>query len=347
MSIGSADWHDILPVLHETYRIWNAGLSRSDYQRHLARQMAHPWARRHLRFVVRKVDGVAVASCKLYDIDVISRGRNYRVLGIGAVYTMERFRGKGYAADLIEQVTTSAEEDGYDGILLFSEIGTDYYAQFGFEEFGAAEFCIYINDPQPRDAGENTRFPAPSDVDWMCTHYMRWLRSQPFGVARTDSYLDYKLRKETFLQHHSQLSWPAQELIVAYADRNGKNVSSSQHDLSKFIAGYMLIEQGGATVRILEVIGTEAARAQLWTEVLARSVHVGAQRIRGWESALRDFTPGLLINNVLPEELQKDTFSSLQFSERDWGIPMFLALNADVESWFSDFPCPLLELDHF
>src|SRR5579872_5312542 len=119
MSLAQAEWQDILRVLHETYRIWSPGLTRSDYQQYTWNQISHPWARRHFRFMVQKHAGNVVTSCKLYDLVMQARGREYRVLGIGAIYTQEKYRQTGRAHELLQNLRDLASNEGYDGLLLY------------------------------------------------------------------------------------------------------------------------------------------------------------------------------------------------------------------------------------
>ncbi|HEY9715775.1 MAG TPA: hypothetical protein V6C72_20040, partial [Chroococcales cyanobacterium] len=110
--------------------------------------------------------------------------------------------------------------------------------------------------------------------------------------------------------------------------------------------GYAIIEQGGATLRVLEVIGSERAQVSIWGELLTRAVKVGAKRIRGWEGLVRNFAPSYLLKPAIPRDLV-NLFDSVHSGEREWGIPMILPLRSDLEGLSVEFPCPLLELDHF
>jgi predicted N-acetyltransferase YhbS len=336
MTIAVAEWQELLPVLHETYRIWSTGLSKSEYQQYIRAQMSSPWARRHYRHMVHKRAGKIVSSCKLYDLKMSARGSDFRVLAIGAVYTLEEHRGQGCATSLLEEVIALAETEGYDALMLYSEIGTDFYTHFGFEEMGSADFSLVIKctrEEELNGSEERTRFLQHSDIPFLQQHHARWLRRQPYGVVRTQEYWHFKLAKERYLQRHSRLSWPALELLTV--NENGGD------------SGYMITEQSGQTVRLLELVGTDNARIELWKRLLTRAVAFGADHIRGWEGGVRDLAPSFSIAAALPSDFSLSQFEPLMYYDREWGVAMILPLAKGVEVWSTVFPCPLLELDHF
>ncbi|HEY9712794.1 MAG TPA: GNAT family N-acetyltransferase, partial [Chroococcales cyanobacterium] len=149
-SFTTADWSDILTVLRETYYIWSPGLSRELYQHYIWRQLSHPWARRNFRFMVLKYDHRVVASCKLYRLQMTSRGKIFDFTGVGSVYTQERFRNNGFATRLVNAVLDLSLSENRDGLILYSDIDPEFYEQFGFIEFGSAEFAAYLNSPGSR-----------------------------------------------------------------------------------------------------------------------------------------------------------------------------------------------------
>ncbi|HEY9677387.1 MAG TPA: GNAT family N-acetyltransferase [Drouetiella sp.] len=335
MTITQADWSDILTVLHESREIWSPGLQKDQYQDYIWRSINHPWARRNYKFIVLKEHGRIVCSCKLYDVSLNSRGESYRFGGIGAVYTMKQARGQGFASKMIQSVLDACSEDGYDGAILFSDISPDFYAQFGFLEFGAADFGANLpRSPEFKDyVAPEVAYVEDSDVQNMIRIYKRWQRSQPFAFDRDEKYLDYKLAKERYLADHSTLAWP--RLEITYALENGTQT------------GYALTERGGHNLRILELIGTESARHQLWWKLIEHAITHRMHKIRGWESVATDLFPGFRLEQVLPAELvTKHLFKPLTYSIRTWGRPMFLSFDESLDDWADFFPCPILELDH-
>jgi predicted acetyltransferase len=353
MTIEPADWHDVLQVLHETYRIWSPGLTKAAYQQYIWGQMSHSWSKNHYRYLVYKRNGSIAASCKTYELVMTARGREYRVLGIGSVYSRLQFRGTGAATAMLEDLVESAMKQEYDGMLLYSEIGPEFYERLGFEELGAADFSIFkadsehpsrVNDEQATQSNEAkpsetaaTIQPVPLQYDhiaWLVRHHSRWLRGEPYGCVRSEQYWHYKLTKEKFLQKHSQLSWPTLQLI---------SLPEDDHD-----GGYMIVETGGSTLRLLEVVGSEKARLNLWKNLLQLSAESNYHRVRGWESGVKVLAPRFSLTSVLPDQsTQARYFAPVEYSERDWGRAMVLPINPELEKWHNELLCPLLELDHF
>ncbi len=374
MNLEQAEWRDVLTILHETDRIWSSGLSAHDYHDYIWLQINHRWGKRNFRYFVLKDRGEVVASCKLYNLQMSSRGKIYSVGGIGAIYTREKFRGRHFASALIQDVIELCIFEKFDGLILFSEIGAQFYHPFGFVELGSANFSLAIPFAQAASGeisfkAEDSAHPSISvegprpgadvsppaqtltlaqgrvsqlvttsslchaDVDWTALHYRRWLRYQPFGVHRSNDYWHYKISREHFLHAKSELSWPALEL--------------SKLELDKKIQGYAITECGGSTIRVLEVVGDEQGRMLLWQSLVERALVSGFQRIRGWESVIRDFGPNYKLNELLTTTSGcEQKFADLHYTERDWGLCMMLPLNSQIDDWLDVNPCPMLELDH-
>lgn len=366
MFIETASWNDILPILRTNFRIWSPGLSQSDYRHYIWSQLQSPWSRQNLRYVIDQIHGEPRASCKTYKLSLRAGGQSFLFAVLGAVYTPEKFRGQGFATDLIEGLIDRFQEQSFDGILLFSDIDPEFYASLGFDQMGSSEFVMFLPDEvkvedvlseakngfasecieyhtltKTKDltTGRNASGSGHLDpgleqdtIADMTRHYARWLRQQPFGIERSEDYFAYKLGKERFIALHSKLSWP--EMIVTIA-----NLGINEY-------AYALTECSGMTMRVLEVIGSQAAKQVLWKELYRKAVKTGIRRIRGWESVIRDFAPTFSFRPILPDHwpLQATNCKILCF-ERDWGRPMLFAFNDRVRFWCRTFPCPLLELD--
>lgn len=330
MGLQLADWHDVLQVLHETYWIWSPGLNQADYRHYVSAQMNHPWLRRHMRYFVYKVADQVVASCKLYDVTMSARGRLYKVGGIGAVYTQKEFRGHGHAKAMLHDLIDLTDGEGYDGLILYSEIDPAFYERFGFLELGGADFNILL-PPSSSESEQRSSSPIRlEEVTSMVRHQTRWLRTQPYGIVRDEDYWHYKLMRERYLNKHSRLSWP--ELQITHDPDN---------------SGYMISEYGGGTLRVLEIIGGLSARTKLWETLFHDACARGVRRIRGWEAGIRDLAPCYSVNTLVSDGMFNGRIPPVECQVRSWGLPMLLPFNHDLDDWPTAAPCPLLELDHF
>lgn len=358
MPLYDVSWSELLPVFKETYHIWSPGLSPEKYRQYLKLQLTHPWSRKNYRYVVHRDNERIVSSCKLYTLTLQSRGRSFKFGGIGAVFTQPNARGRGYAAALIEQIIMETRKDEFEGLILFSDIGSRFYEPFGFEEMGSAEFFVYLpRVPAPqvtflsddrgidhfmmKEAGETFEAEsAPFDrkhIPIVSSMYAKWLRAQPFGFQRSHDYWDFKLARERFLNANSRLSWPMLMLTIVYQDG--------------FPVGYATTEMGGATMRILEVVGRPDSRLAVWKALLLRAAELKVARLRGWEGIARDFQPSFNLRKILNSDAVRCVYPPfvdgvVNYAERSWGRAMILSYHADSEHFANHQPCPLLELDH-
>lgn len=358
MLLEDASWPELLPVFRETYRIWSPGLGPEDYRRYLYLQQSHRWSRKNYRYLALKRNGRVVCSCKLYTVQIGSRGRSFKFGGLGAVFTQPEERGLGYASELMEEVIELTHSSDYDGLLLFSDIGPQLYEQFGFDELGSADFYVFFpRVPPPQLAAVDSDQPAArftmSDngelydihtfefekehIPIVTTHYMRWLRTQPFGFERPYDYWAFKLAREQFLTVNSRLSWPA--LTVTFASKDD------------VVVGYALTEIGGATLRVLEVVGPYDVRNLIWRALLLRMADLKLVRLRGWEGLAADYSPNFTLKKILRSHDLKNVYppsiqGQMNYYERTWGRGMILSFNPQTRFFAEIQPCPLLELDH-
>jgi predicted N-acetyltransferase YhbS len=119
-------------ILDASYELWCDGLTRQAYGRYYQAQQKTAWGREHLRRVALVDGGAVLASAKIYMFSAALDGTPIRITGLGAVFTQPEARGRGAARKLIEAILERERAAGSDLALLFSEIGTDYYARLGF-----------------------------------------------------------------------------------------------------------------------------------------------------------------------------------------------------------------------
>lgn len=359
MKLEPADWQTLLPVFRETFKIWSPGLSRRDYLEYQMKQAIHPWARRNLRHLTLNKAERPVSSLKFSTIDLQTRGRRFKIGGIGAVYTQLECRNKGCASELVERVIDLAKQESYDGLILFSDIDCQFYSRFGFEEIGSADLLIHIpflkgktEFPENIACGEGGSITIEVDgnsfetrqerfrkehLDYAVRHYGQWLRRQPYGIVRDQNYFSYKLMRETFLHDHSKLAWPA--LNITTVKRNGMP------------CGYAITESAGGVLRVLEIAAPADCREILWTSFLVRALSEKLQRIRAWEGLAADFSPSFNLKQLITKIGLKHLFpdgykGQLNYYERSWGKGMLLPFDDKLNDLHMTAPCPLVELDH-
>ncbi len=353
MPIEIASWNDIIPVLRESHKLWSPGLSIYDYQEYVWNQLNASWPRRHLQYMVYRCKGQIATSCKIYRLSLLSRGKTYTAMAVGAVFTQKEFRGQGLATKLLLEIIDRGQQNAVDCFLLFSDIDPTFYENLGFISLGSAEFAIDLpasNEhkglseiksatktfPSTIEEYSNSKLINPQNnqnpdkdlLNKISRHYMRWLSRQPFGIGRSENYFKYKLGRECFINSHSKIGWP--EITITVVAGNANEFA------------YAFTECSGMTMRILEIVGSPVSRRHLWEELYQKAKLLGLKRIRGWESIICDFAPNYSYR-WLDSEITAD--NKIHSFERNWGIPMILPFTQAIYDWSKIFPCPLLELD--
>jgi len=195
-----AEGHILEKILDDSYEIWHEGLTRSRYGRFYDAQRLTAWGAAHLdRWAL--VDGPAVlASAKTYALRGSLDGREIEITGIGAVFTQPAHRGRGHARALIEALIRRAADAGADLALLFSEIGTDYYARIGFSVVPTVEHCLAVA-ASDRHGAPATLIRAGHDRDLDAIAAMDRARAERFRfrLVRDRDLLAYAITKKRLL----------------------------------------------------------------------------------------------------------------------------------------------------
>jgi GNAT superfamily N-acetyltransferase len=132
-SVVLADKQTLDRVLEATHPICHDGLNRAAYSRFYAAQVKTAWGSRHQRLFALVDGALVLASAQRYDLRGILDRKPIHIVGLGAVFTDPAHRGQGHGRALIERLLADAIDEGADLALLFSGIGTGYYARLGFE----------------------------------------------------------------------------------------------------------------------------------------------------------------------------------------------------------------------
>lgn len=119
-------------VLPESFGLWNDGRDFEAYVADLRAMAATTYAKRR-PFLVGLRDGERfVATCKNYDRELRWGERSLRATGIGAVFTPQALRGRGYATVMLGALLDSERANGRDLAFLYSDIHPAYYEKLGF-----------------------------------------------------------------------------------------------------------------------------------------------------------------------------------------------------------------------
>lgn len=129
-------------VLPHTAALWAGSRELQTYVADNLAIARSRFGRRHYR-TIGLYDGKALlSSFKAYDRTMHDGRNRLRALGIGAVFTPDRFRGRGYATAMIGGALDRARADGYDLAYLFSDLGPQFYAAIGFHTLPSRQIAL-------------------------------------------------------------------------------------------------------------------------------------------------------------------------------------------------------------
>lgn len=288
-------------IYRESHALWGSGLGFDDY-RELWRDLARTaWGGKHTQFCVW-VDGrgAVLSSLKLYRPQLRWQGRTGRVTVLGAVFTPTALRGRGHASDMVRAVIRQARERGDRLVLLFSDIGTSYYAALGFLPLPAEEdWGTLPRNPRP-PAGWTLR---PLDDETLPQTYgahLDYCMGRPFTMIRDDEHWRFlHVRSARFFER-------LQDERLRFRQQVGLHEGQ--------FAGYLLTIEGRGEWNVREVgaVGGDAA-------TMVAILRVGAAEARS--SGLRGFY------GWLPPEVRPSLRDwKMRSRERRQAVPMILPL---------------------
>jgi len=185
-------------VLDETYPIWGQGLAREAYSRWNRAQAQTVWGRTHFRRVGFVKDGAVLASAKTYALSCRIGSTPANLVGIGALFVSPAVRRRSYGRALLDEISDDAARRGCAGVLLFSEIGPDFYARAGFVVVPREITTLTISTRAGAPAalvrtGESTDLAEISDI---CS---AGARDAAFALDRSKDFLGFMLARRRLL----------------------------------------------------------------------------------------------------------------------------------------------------
>lgn len=198
MELVAAAGDLLTTILDSSYLLWGEGLSRKAYENYNIAQQGTRWGQQHLDRVALVDRGHLLSSAKRYRVELSIDGQARRALGIAAVFTPPELRGRGHAGELLEMIVDGAASDGCDFAMLFSEIGTDYYARHSFSLVRQDTFCLEVE----RKGGAPAvvvRGGCPRDVLPVANMHRELAARYRFSFVRTPDWIEYAISKKRLL----------------------------------------------------------------------------------------------------------------------------------------------------
>lgn len=131
------------------HRQWYPQCPAQAHHAYRMRLLTTPWARKNLQVLVLEENGAPLSGMMALSFRMRLNGRRIKVAGVAAVVTAPEQRGRGLAARLLTIAHRRFQDSGHDAALLFSDIGTDYYARFGYVPWPTTRFTLKVPAGRP------------------------------------------------------------------------------------------------------------------------------------------------------------------------------------------------------
>jgi predicted N-acetyltransferase YhbS len=296
---------EIEAIYRESHALWGAGLGFSDYVQFWADVRETGWARDHYRHLVwGEGRGAVLSSLKLYRPEVRVGTRRLRVAGIGAVFTPVRHRRKGHGAAMLRALLDESRQRGDAFAILFTDIGTEYYARLGFRELPARESWGRLPARARATSGLSLRPMTMQDLAEVRLAHDAWCTPRSFAFLRDQEQWAYLLVRAASFYRRYDGSDLAQRYRLALRDGRFCGYLVAVEGVGQWVVREAGALDGDLDVMadILRAGGLEARAA-------------GLQQVYGW------FAPGLA--ERLPEW-------RLRSEVRKQAIPMVAPLDGSV-----------------
>jgi GNAT superfamily N-acetyltransferase len=130
ITIAPADYaRDVLPQSRD---LWADGRTFDDYVAEFHDVAGSSYGKRRFRTLGLHIDGIVATSLKRYERALRIGERTFDAIGIGAVFTPEPLRGRGYATAMLGMLLDHERAQGTDIAFLFTEIHPIFYERLGF-----------------------------------------------------------------------------------------------------------------------------------------------------------------------------------------------------------------------
>ena len=252
---------DVLPL---TAELWAGRRSFETYVSQTLEIARSGYGKRHYRTVGLYDGDTLLASFKRYERGIHSGAARLRAFGIGAVFTPQEFRGRGYASAMIATALDGARTAGYDAAFLFSDIHPHFYQELGFRELPSRAISVRADSL----AEDRVAVARMEESDWNGIRRYFDARDtlRPWGFARTPLVWEWvRLRarhgSEHLQGHETNLVVRRGRSVLAYV----MGVRAPEHD------AYIVDEFGFADDRSASLVCP-----------LLRSAAGDLRRVAGW-----------------------------------------------------------------
>ncbi|MHB8148457.1 MAG: GNAT family N-acetyltransferase [Vulcanimicrobiaceae bacterium] len=304
LEIAPPDYaREVLPL---TASLW-AG--RRDMKRYVTQTLeiaACGYGRRNYR-TLGLYDGThLVASFKRYQRTLRWRQRRLRGVGIGAVFTPDAFRGRGYASAMLAMLLDRSRNEGDDFAYLFSDIRPHFYEELGFTPLPSRAISLRADTL----AGKRIEVARILEADWS-------------GVRRC---FDLSERTRPWALVRTPLVWEWMRLRIRHGSEHPTGVETNLAvHRGRSIAAYILgVRAPEHDAYLLDEFGFADDEAAGLLPALLRAAAGDLRRIVGW----------------LPPDGARDLLPRGSVRKRRDAIFMAAPLSAPAKTWLAAAAAP-------
>jgi hypothetical protein len=199
------------------------------------------------------------------------RGRAAPAATIGALFTPKPRRRRGHAGALLRAALAEAREAGGGLAMLFSDIGTGYYAALGFRALSAEESVGRLHRSVPPPEGWELRPMTPEDLPSVVRAHDDECAARPLAVLRDREHWEFLIARAAGYFHRLDGSDLGRRYRVAL--HRGR------------FAGYLITLEGEGGWVVREVGASEADPRSL-SAILRLGANearrAGLRNVQGW-----------------------------------------------------------------
>jgi len=185
-----ADDEHRLAAYRNVHEFWDGGRTLED---HLAWRATSPQHNR-ASWYVGCLEGEVVVSLGSYPVRFRVEGEPVNGIMIGAVHTVPDQRGNGFAPALLGWVEDEENSRQATLSMLFTDIGTEYYARLGYLECPSWEFQLATANLEA--SWELEQVDGRGHANDLRRLYENSTRSDKLALVRDDDYWDYLFSKQ-------------------------------------------------------------------------------------------------------------------------------------------------------
>lgn len=251
-------------VLPHSAKLWAGRRSAATYVAQTLEIASSAYGKRYYRTIGLYDGDELTASCKRYERLVRVGATKLRTFGLGAVFTPEALRGRGYASAMIGMLLDAGRDAGFDAAFLFSDIRSKFYEELGFRVQPSRSFTLRTDAL----AKQRVEIGRLDDDDWngVRSAFANVDRARAWSFMRTPLVWDWiRLR----LRHGSE--------HVRGAEANF--VVRERGAVRAYVLGMRVPERDTYVVDEFGSSGERGARA---IPLLLRGAAGDLRRIAGW-----------------------------------------------------------------